>query len=510
MRNMKKLKKGTIITIGAALLLTAFTEISTYGEISKDWNEGEYTGITLSGYSYQNEYVEDIPVYCIQKAPATGKTYNMFFVGDGYTRDEQAEFRDDVSEKTKLLFNTSPYGYFKDRFNVYAIEVPSRVSGKGEDTFFGTINRITTSGKTIAFQLRNSLADKLGINKDKDVYLTTLVSNHQWGTGMSTKAFSAVGKASPHVFVHESGHGGAGLTDEYWAAARAQNGSSKPNRFHVTQIAKDGLTLQELNKLTMYRYDQIDVSKVPWADYLGYRGTIVDGFDEVPQTDVYGRSVSTTEFRPSHKFHMMGNAGAPFCSVCEAEIFKNLNLYFEKPYGIFVPELEFSYQLVDKPTYFCNWASNKANYKPGRTYFPIPEEGEIAVGAAPAEFKTFNTLSVIDPVSGINSDLLDASRHDLTLRTVVSAFKPNFVKLKIKILDRSGTEVAAKEKKILITKVYQSGYAASSGASLELTLLQDEWESLTGIADPDIRNYRLIGEITDVSTGRLLQSTDIK
>ena len=53
----------------------------------------------------------------------------MVFLGDGYQINEMEKYIKDVRATVDLIFNESPYKEYKNLFNVYAIEVPSKESG---------------------------------------------------------------------------------------------------------------------------------------------------------------------------------------------------------------------------------------------------------------------------------------------------------------------------------------------------------------------------------------------
>lgn len=488
-------------------------QVNPSSKLSEITFNGEgYTNITLDA-TYGSTTVNNVPVYCITKGSSPDNNhYALFFVGDGYTKDEQPKFIEDVKNKTALFLNTAPYSFFKDQFDVYAIEVPSNESGKNADTFFGVKNSLTIGAKSTVFQqFRNPLADALSIDKDKDVYQCTLISNHPWGVGTSASGgrYSVIGREADAVFIHESGHAANGLTDEYYAGPKVHNNSTKANRLHISTIAKDGV---DLEKITMYDYDDIDVSKAQWSEYLGYRECYIDAFDDTGTSDKdpYGRPDSALELRPNHKQSMMGNAGAPYCPVCEAEIFSQLNKYFGYPYDTFVPALEFSYPLVDIPTYYCNWPSSSKYYDSTKAYHPAPPTGKDPIGQPPKEFRTFTNLSTLN--TNTNTDLLDASNHDITLRTVICSYNtPTTLTLKLTVLDENNTIVGEKTKDYPIgsNKIYTNStkYASSVAASMELTLAQSEWKTITGSDSPDLSKYKIIGQVLD-ENGNILQKTD--
>lgn len=488
-----------VLTLSNVFAKERAAGIAKYGVSITPTENGEgMTDITLTGTSAAGKTV-DIPVYCMRKGTEEGKHYTLIFAGDGFTADQQDNFISDAKAKFNLFINTPPMDDFAEYFDAYAALVPSEGSGKygsGNDTFF-RISSPNSINKTPVFKnVRNPLALALNINKDKDVYSTILIANFNLGGGMSQNYHSLVGKGSHEVFIHETGHAANSLADEYYMKAYTNNGkATRANRIYIGDLAKDGLSEEERQKLTMYDFDKLDVSKVRWNAYLGFRGVYVDGFDASKD------GLSIKEFRPNHKQSMMGAAGRPFCPVCEAEIFAQLNSHFGYPYKIFVPKPEFSYRLKEKPIYYCNQQNNANTKKPDVTYLPSQDK----LGKPEAEFATFDSLSKVDS-AGNNTDFLKVMKHDMTFRTVVLPFQsPANLKLRITVLDKDKL-LAVREQDFQITKKYASGYSAPYATSLELTIPQEDWEDI--IAESCPNEFRILGEVIDNATGYVLETTD--
>lgn len=444
----------------------------------------------------------DIPVYCVRKGTDEGRHYALFFAGEGFSADEQDNFIYDVKEKTELFLKTAPMSYFAEKFDVYAALVPSEGSGKyveGSNETFFRIKNVNSINKTTVFQkIRNTLASKLGIHKDNDVYTTVLVTNWSLGGGMSQNFHSLVSKGGPEVFIHETGHAANDLTDEYYMGNKTSNGTKKKaNRIHISDIAKDGLSAEEIAALTMYDFDKLDITKVRWNAYLGFRGVYVDGFDDTSDGH------SNKEFRPNHKQSMMGAAGEPFCPVCEAEIFTQLNVHFGNPYKIFIPQPEFSCKNVEEPLYFCNKPSSNKYNKPDINYIPSSGFGEPE-----AEFNRFDTLSNLNE-AGLNTDCAKAAANDITFRTVVVPYSSSSITLRIKVYGENDVIRKIVEQTFELNSVYKDGFASSSAKSLEVVLPQKAWSEITEGHTVPLEKFSIVGEVIDSSSKELLISTDI-
>src|SRR3954465_9910812 len=57
------------------------------------------------------------------------KRFNIVIVGDGYTAAEMPKFLDHVDKHMNVLLSLQPFKEYRNYLNIYAVEVPSQVSG---------------------------------------------------------------------------------------------------------------------------------------------------------------------------------------------------------------------------------------------------------------------------------------------------------------------------------------------------------------------------------------------
>ncbi len=178
------------------------------------------------------DYSKDGKVVTLQKA-TVGKGINIVFLGDAYTDKDLKNGMYDVMMKQSMeeFFSIEPYKTFRDRFNVYDVNVVSKNgrTGTGYSTALGcvasgTTISITDAGVEKAFQYALKVP---GINDRKNLLIGVLVNstgrrgitqmNESLQSGV---AFYASVSNTPSIFGpvirHEAGgHGFAFLADEY-------------------------------------------------------------------------------------------------------------------------------------------------------------------------------------------------------------------------------------------------------------------------------------------------------
>jgi len=156
---------------------------------------------------------------------------DLLFVSEGYRADQMEKFRGDVSRLTEALFSWSPYKELRSRFNVRALEAPSRDAGPVEprkglfpDTAFSCSFNTFGIARYMAQPDPIALNDAAG-NAPFD-QLVVLVNTARYGGGGIFNAYNVTISDNPfdeYVLVHEFGHGFAALGDEYFDSSVAYN-----------------------------------------------------------------------------------------------------------------------------------------------------------------------------------------------------------------------------------------------------------------------------------------------
>lgn len=156
---------------------------------------------------------------------------DIVFLGEGYTIEDTAKFRSDVTRMSAALFAVEPYRSRQRAFSLYGVLRPSAERGMDEprlgsfkktslnasfDTFDLGRYMLTEEGKTVRAMAAQVPYDAIVI----------LVNSPRYGGGgiYNDYCITTVDHpASPGVFVHEFGHSFAGLADEYYSADVAYN-----------------------------------------------------------------------------------------------------------------------------------------------------------------------------------------------------------------------------------------------------------------------------------------------
>jgi hypothetical protein len=148
---------------------------------------------------------------------------DIAFLPDGYTETEMPLFIEKVKELSNYLFEFEPFTSYKDKINIWAVLAPSIESGTDiprDSVWVSTV--LNSSFYTLNSERYLMTQD---IKRVRDVaanvpydQIMILVNTEKYGGGAIYNYYSmtcANNSATPKVFIHEFGHGFAGLADEY-------------------------------------------------------------------------------------------------------------------------------------------------------------------------------------------------------------------------------------------------------------------------------------------------------
>jgi len=172
-------------------------------------------------HTVQNSFY---PSQALLKSGKPKKKVDLVFLPEGYTEAEMDAFRADCEKFMGWLFDTDPYGAYRNKFNIWMVLAPSEESGTDipqDSVFRNTLlgssfdtfgsDRYLTTGdfKTVRNLAANAPYDQIVI----------LVNSEKYGGGgiYNFWAISTAGHTnSDLVFTHEFGHAFPGLGDEYY------------------------------------------------------------------------------------------------------------------------------------------------------------------------------------------------------------------------------------------------------------------------------------------------------
>lgn len=375
--------KNLIKTIILTLLTTAFalSGLNTFSVFAETDTGNQHGYITVDE--------EFLPVYTLQKSGNDNENFNILFLGDGYTENEQTKMLSDISVRANTLLQTEPFRSYSDKINIYAVPTVSEESGVSDyyyitkNTYFsitvlGTITSFTGSGESKARKIKQSMEDNY-MDKGATIGTIHMLSNSPEHFGSSNSAlFSfastddlyAGGEASIHEIAHSIGR----LKDEYG-------------------IAREGVNASTSN----------DPEVVQWKKFLGFRGI---GIINNENSEIY--------FIPSRTCIMMKLDTGKFCEVCKFELATRLNSTF---------------------------------------YTQSPNEYHLADPDITIEHSSTGTFGSNYEICRVNDNTITrANGHNVELRTIVQNFKNvdrNF-KMVLEITDSNGERKFYKEEDFVI------------------------------------------------------------
>ena len=262
------------------------------------------------------------PYITIQQAADTTNCINIAYIAEGYTPEEMPTFIDDVRTANDAIFAHEPFASMKHRFNVIAVESPSKDSGtsipsKGiwKQTALGSHFDTFYSERYLTTLNLKRLHDLLAGTPYE--HIIVLVNTPEYGGGGILNSYNLSmthHKLFKQVVTHEFGHSFAGLGDEY-----AYDFEQIPMYPHDVEPWEPNLTT-----LTYFHgkwEDMIEKGvKVPTPLKPGSNGIgVYEGA---------GYSLKGV-YRPAPDCRMRSNQTPEFCKVCQRAITRLIKFYTE-------------------------------------------------------------------------------------------------------------------------------------------------------------------------------------
>jgi hypothetical protein len=250
------------------------------------------------------------------------KCVDLAFIAEGYSKDEMGKFREDVKKMADILFAEAPFGDYRDKINIWAVEAVSSDSGTdipGERVYLNTI--LNSSFYTFGIDRYLTTQDIKSVNDYAAVAphdnIIVLINSNKYGGGGVYNYYSGTTAGhplSPKVFIHEFGHGFAGLADEYYSSEVAYD------EFYPLSVEP-----WEPNITTMVNFDS------KWKKLIAEETPV-----PTPAEDKYNKVTGLFEgggystkgiFRPELDCRMKSNGLKGYCSVCSEAIKKMIEFY---------------------------------------------------------------------------------------------------------------------------------------------------------------------------------------
>ncbi len=282
------------------------------------------TTIDPDDYFIGKEKPLDVNVTKIHDSGDPHKCVDLEFIAEGYTAGEMGKFRSDVKRMEEALFSEPPFSEYRDKINIWAVEAVSEESGTdipGE----GIYVRTALNSGFYTFNIDRYLT-KIYIKSLNDFasssphyHIIFLFNSNRYGGGGVYNYYS--GTSSDHllsslVFLHELGHGLAGLGDEYYTSSVAYE------EYYPADVEP-----WEPNLTTMVDFN------AKWKKLIK-KGVPIPTPPEEPYKDVTGvfeggGYSATGIFRPGFDCRMKSNSSHGFCEVCRNAI-KEMLIFYTK------------------------------------------------------------------------------------------------------------------------------------------------------------------------------------
>jgi hypothetical protein len=249
---------------------------------------------------------------------------DIAFIAEGYKSDEMPKFREDVKKMTEVLFTEAPFSDYRNKINIWAVEAISEDSGTdipGEKTYGNTA--LNSSFYTFNLDRYLTTHDIKSVNDYAASVphdnIIILINSSRYGGGGVYNYYSGTTvdhPLSPKVFIHEFGHGFAGLADEYYSSEVAYE------EFYPLDVEP-----WEPNITTRVNFG------LKWENLIG-KGIPVP----TPAEDKYKNVTGLFEgggysakgiYRPEMDCRMKSNGPKGFCTVCRNAIRKMIEFYTE-------------------------------------------------------------------------------------------------------------------------------------------------------------------------------------
>lgn len=280
------------------------------------------TEIDPENYFIFNENPYPFEAVTIFENGKPDKKVDMVILSEGYTEEEKDKFIKDANRVTGYLFDEEPFKSNKNKFNVRAVFAPSEETGTdvpGEKIYKNTvlnsafytfdIPRYLTTG-----DMKN-ICDIAACVPYDHIYV--LVNTERYGGGgfyNFLSVCSSDNQLTREVFVHEFGHGFAGLADEYYTSEVAYenfyNLKCEPWEPNIT-------TLVEFAKKWKPMVSDNTPVPTPRTEEFSSTTGVFEG----------GGYMSKGIYSPFMDCRMKSNNAEKFCPVCTEAIQKVIDFH---------------------------------------------------------------------------------------------------------------------------------------------------------------------------------------
>jgi hypothetical protein len=282
------------------------------------------TTIDPASYFIRKENPVNVAISKVYSAGAPDTSVDLAFIAEGYKAEEMEKFREDVKKMANILFAEPPFSDYKDKFNIWAVEAVSQDSGTdipGENIYVNTA--LNSSFYTFDVDRYLTTQDIKAVNDFAAAVphdnIIVLINSSRYGGGGVYNYYSGTTTGHPlsaKVFLHEFGHGFAGLADEYYSSTVAYDEFYPPDvepwEPNITTRVNFELKWQKMIKTGT------PVPTPAEEKYINITGLFEGG----------GYSAKGI-FRPEMDCRMKSNNQKGYCSVCRNAIKEMIEYYIK-------------------------------------------------------------------------------------------------------------------------------------------------------------------------------------
>lgn len=318
---IKSFRESVVMPMPKADVRVAFyTRAFHTGEWEK---KSEYI-VNVDSYFIKENHHLDFPAFDVHISGKPSEKLDIVLIPEGYTHEEMGQFINDCKNFSEKLFTFAPYNDNEDRINIRGVWAPSEESGTdipADKVYKNTIANSSfytfDSERYLMIEDFQRLRD-LAKNAPYD-QIYVLVNTDKYGGGGIYNFYctSINGNIkAPEVFIHEFGHGFAGLGDEYYTS------STSYEEFYDLKVEP-----WEPNITTLVSFDS------KWKDLVESKTPI-----PTPATKKYKNKTGVFEgggylakgiYRPAEDCLMKSFRGNVFCEACQRAIQQMIDFYAE-------------------------------------------------------------------------------------------------------------------------------------------------------------------------------------
>jgi hypothetical protein len=282
------------------------------------------TTIDPASYFIRKENPLNVAVTKVYGSGDPHTSVDLAFIAEGYKADEMGKFREDVKKMADILFAEAPFSDYKDRFNIWAVEAISQDSGTdvpGEHIYVNTA--LNSSFYTFDIDRYLTTQDIKAVNDYAAAVphdnIIVLINSTRYGGGGVYNYYTGTttgNQLSPKVFIHEFGHGFAGLADEYYTSTVAYDEfyplNVEPWEPNITTMVNFGAKWKKMIA------KDIPIPTPPEEKYKDVTGLFEGG----------GYSAKGI-FRSEMDCRMKSNGPKGYCSVCRNAVKETIEFYLK-------------------------------------------------------------------------------------------------------------------------------------------------------------------------------------